>query len=685
MKLIRLEARNFRSYKEVDIDFGKCRLIRIRGRNGVGKSAIVESLGWTIFGRLWGGSSIRDATYRLSPRDEDNRPEQAGHPSVTWTVEINGKRLRVSRWPGGARVEDGSPRPVVTGSRDVHSFLVEQLGMKYDDLRATAWCLQGEVRRPITMATQDRRSLIRRLLLGDRGSRTAGCDRDGNPEKIVNEARRSVKETRDQLDEVIRDLKEAEGQESGARERVDSMREAWRASLERHSLHEVLVATIAGLVRERDGLRHHSADCTANLRAMRRIEARVARFDRAALDEAVARLEDDAVELDCLETALQGATENRLARKATADARAEWYTDVAATLASAIATGECTTCGRRIWSGRATITGKLDHANVKAHEFRLQSDRANVPSEEEVELADDIRRVASEIDVLQDRQSELQYERGYCEAARALLSRNHSQATKHMELEAKIAETIERLEKCERDRGVLDYCEGEHERAKSDLSEAEVEWRKAMERAKELRTRREDLDQEYRQLVQDAMDVSAEAVGIDVHEEVRANLEQMTNDIVERLIRDDGTQRPFKVTIDSDFKPILHEDNGRSPRVSSGGLDVIVALAMRLALMRLVTEKRGQDRGSIGGVLILDEPFGSVDPQWREGLLKLLKTGEWRVSQVVEISSWHRDGGPQEAPGNEVDSRGHTGSDGLEEERVYTVGLADGSATVTEG
>ena len=533
------------------------------------------------------------------------------------------------------------------------------------------------------MATQDRRSLIRGLLLGDRGSRTAGCDRSGNPETIVNEARRSVKETRDQLDKVIRDLKEAEGQESGARERVDSMREAWRASLERHSLHEVLVATIAGLVRERDGLRHHFADCTANLHSMRRIEARVARFDRAALDEAVARLEDEVVELDCLETALQGARDNRLARKGTADARAEWYTDVAATLASAIATGECTTCGRRIWSGRATITGKLDHANVKAHELRLQSDRANVPSEEEVELADDIRRVASEIDVLQDRRSELQYERGYCEAATALLSRNQSQATKHMELEAKIAETMERLEKCERDRGVLDYCEGEHERAKNDLSEAEVEWQKAMERAKDMRTRREDLDQEYRQLVQDAMDVSAEAVGIDVHEEVRANLEQMTNDIVEKLIRDDVTRRPLKVSIDSDFKPILYEHYGRGPRVSSGGLDVI-ALAMRLALMRLVKKKHNPDSGSIGGVLILDEPFGNVDPQRRGRLLKLLKTGEWRVSQVVEISSWHRDGGPQEAPGHEGDSRGHTGSNGLEEERVYTVRLADGSSTVTE-
>ena len=320
MKLIRLEARNFRSYREVDIDFSKCRVIRIRGRNGVGKSAIVESLAWTIFRRLAGESSIRDATYTLSPHHEDSRPKQAGRPCVTWTVEVMGKRLRVSRWPGGARLEDGSRGIVVTGSSRVHSFLIDQLGMEYDDLRATAWCLQGGVMRPITMATQDRRRLIRRLLLEDRGSRTADCDLDGKPEEIVNEARKRVKDVGDQLDEVIRNLKEAEDQESKARDRVESLREAWRVSLERHSLHEVLVATIAGLTGERDGLRTHFGDCTANLRALRKIEARVARFDRAAMDGAIARLENHVVELDCLETALQDAREKRLSRKARADA-----------------------------------------------------------------------------------------------------------------------------------------------------------------------------------------------------------------------------------------------------------------------------------------------------------------------------------------------------------------------------
>ena len=47
----------------------------------------------------------------------------------------------------------------------------------------------------------------------------------------------------------------------------------------------------------------------------------------------------------------------------------------------------------------------------------------------------------------------------------------------------------------------------------------------------------------------------------------------------------------------------------------------MMALAMRLALMRLVKEKQDPDQDPIRGVLILDEPFGNGDPHWREGFL----------------------------------------------------------------
>ena len=268
-------------------------------------------------------------------------------------------------------------------------------------------------------------------------------------------------------------------------------------------------------------------DCTANLRAIREIEARVDRFDSAALDRAVDRLEEELIELDCLETALQDIRDKRLIESSRADAWAGWYAGVAKTLASAIAKGQCSTCERRLWTSHATLMGKRDHAQTKAQEFRLQSDRASAPAEEEVEMSADIRQVAGDIDVLQNRMGELQYEHGYCEAAQPILSRIQSQATQHAGLEAEVAETGEQLVRSKRDRDVLGYCEEEHERLNADLSEAEAKWREAMESARKLRTRRDAFDRRYKQLVQAAMDASAEAVGIDVQEdEMRSALER---------------------------------------------------------------------------------------------------------------------------------------------------------------
>ena len=482
----------------------------------------------------------------------------------------------------------------------------------------------------------------------------------------MQEVRKEVEKARRQLDGEIESLDQAEEKEFGFRERLDSLREAWEASLERRSRHEVLVATIAGLAREREGLCPHLEDCTANLRAIQEIEARVDRFDPADLDRPIARLEDELIGLDCLETALQHTREARLTTKARADARGDWYTNVANTLASAIAKGECSTCERRVWSGRATIEKKRDQANAESQKLRLQSDQANAPAAEEVELSNDILRVTREVYVLQDRVSDLQYEHGYCQAAKALLRRIQSQGAKQAELEARVAEIVERLEECKRDRDAICFREDEHERLNATLSHAEVEWRSAMESTRKRRAERNRLDREYWQLVQNAMDTSAEAVGIHVEEEkVRSDLDQKMNEIWKRLTPDDNPRRPLSVSIDKDFKPTLHEHNGKGPIVSSAGLDVMVALAMRLALTSLVKEKHNSAKDFIGGggVLILDEPFGSVDAQWRKGLFDLLKTDEWGVTQVVDITSWDRAGEKER------------------EETVYTVNLANGEVS----
>ena len=195
MKLIGVEMRGFRLYPELHLEFNGCQLIRISGRNGAGKSTIVESLEWTLFGRLRARDTILAATHR-------GRHRQQRAPEVTWIVELEcGTRFEFIRWRGGARVQswpaESWPVPK-TGPSQVTSFMAEKLGIQYDDLRATAWCLQGDVRRPVAMAKQKRRGLIRRLLLEERGKRyrrkEPGCRTGGYRAEGAAGSERSAKE-----------------------------------------------------------------------------------------------------------------------------------------------------------------------------------------------------------------------------------------------------------------------------------------------------------------------------------------------------------------------------------------------------------------------------------------------------------------------------------------------------------
>ena len=660
MRLIRAEAGGFRSYWKLNLDFKGCQLIRICGKNGIGKSTIIESLGWTIFGRLRDGSSIRAATHR-SPRSakEAGASRQQSLPWVGWTVEIEGQRLLICRQRGQAMVADAWGQVIETGSRRVTQYMVDRLGIDYDDLRATSWCLQGDVMRPVSMAKQDRRHLIRRLLLVDGESSAAVENRDAEPTDTVRKARQQLRNARDNLDQAKSDLAKAEELESGARKRLDRLRERCRASLEQRSLHEVLLAKIGGLEREREGLRKDLDDCVADLRAMREIENQADRFDPSVLHKAITQLEDDLTELDCLETALQDAREQRLVRNAAAKAQCDWYTAVSETLASAIARGECSTCERRVWTGHSTLTKKLDNAKAEAKQARLRSARTNTPGRQEAELSDDIRRLAREIDARQARVSELQYEHGYAEAAKSLLHRIPSQVAKQDELVGRLSEVVRCIEQREQELGANGYRDGEHQRLEAEVKNAEIAWRTAKEHVREKRKKRDLLDRECWNLAQAAVDSSAEAVGIRTDEDdVRSRLETEMDKIVNEL--GDCSQPPLVVSVDKDFKPTLHERDRDGPEVRSGGLDVMVALAMRLALVGLMREQRPEP-GSICDLLMLDEPFGNVDSPRAKRFLELLLKNE--KCQVLEIASASRVEHPETAT-------------------VCTVCVKDGTATV---
>lgn len=87
------------------------------------------------------------------------------------------------------------------------------------------------------------------------------------------------------------------------------------------------------------------------------------------------------------------------------------------------------------------------------------------------------------------------------------------------------------------------------------------------------------------------------------------------------------------LTLDASFAPSL-VDEGVSKTVISGGEEDVVALSLRLALSELIQERQGRPMS----LLILDEVFGSLDAERRQGVLDRLFSLKGRFAQILVIS-----------------------------------------------
>ena len=106
-------------------------------------------------------------------------------------------------------------------------------------------------------------------------------------------------------------------------------------------------------------------------------------------------------------------------------------------------------------------------------------------------------------------------------------------------------------------------------------------------------------------------------------------LEELTSGFV-GILTDD---RHEVVRLDEGFTPTMMEGGEDSP-VVSGGTEDVLALSMRLALGQLLAQRAGQPVE----LLVLDEPFGSLDEVRRGNVLSLLERLQTVYPQVVIIS-----------------------------------------------
>lgn len=156
MRLLRLEARNFRSFAEIDLDLNASGVFSITGPNGAGKSSIFAAIEWALYGGRSGPGTPRVA------REGVEREECV----VTLEFEVADHVLRVTRVDGkDAWLTDvaGEERLAQTLSGTSREVAV-RLGLTKEMFRGTFYAPQKEVEALSSKDPRRRKDQLERLL-----------------------------------------------------------------------------------------------------------------------------------------------------------------------------------------------------------------------------------------------------------------------------------------------------------------------------------------------------------------------------------------------------------------------------------------------------------------------------------------------------------------------------------------
>lgn len=282
---VELRLTNFMSYgtRAPSLDFGLFHVACLSGRNGQGKSALLDAITWA----LWGEARKSSGSHK--PDDELVRIG-AREMAVELVFDLEGERYRVSRsYVRSATGKTSKPglelqvydpdtdgfRPLTGPSiRETQETLDKLLGIDYDTFINSAFLLQGRSDEFTKKKPSERKEILARILNLERYERLADRARDRE-----NEARERLERTEIEMERLRQALedepvwKEERAQVDAdlaeARVRSEALRVEEQACTER-------LAALDACAREASGIRE-SLDTLAERQAQHEEDARVLR------------------------------------------------------------------------------------------------------------------------------------------------------------------------------------------------------------------------------------------------------------------------------------------------------------------------------------------------------------------------------------------------------------------------
>jgi len=160
MLLKTLTLRNYRKYKNVDVEFPDG-IIGIIGLNGVGKTTLIEAIGWVLFGH-----HAARTTKELIKREGASANEAC---SVALEFELEGDGYKVVREmlgknlvPRASLVING--KLITNNAEEVTEVVEDRIGMDYPSFFTSVFARQKELNALSSMKAAERKKLVLRML-----------------------------------------------------------------------------------------------------------------------------------------------------------------------------------------------------------------------------------------------------------------------------------------------------------------------------------------------------------------------------------------------------------------------------------------------------------------------------------------------------------------------------------------
>jgi len=162
MVIKNLKLVNYRRFANLSLELPE-NLIGIIGRNGTGKSTMVEAIGWALFGNRIARTDKQDIRSQFL---QDNSPCSTeieilyGQHEYRILRQLKGKNA-VSE---AAIYRDGRPQPEAVQERGVNEYIESLLKLDYRSFLASAYARQKDLAALSSMQPEERRRTINRLI-----------------------------------------------------------------------------------------------------------------------------------------------------------------------------------------------------------------------------------------------------------------------------------------------------------------------------------------------------------------------------------------------------------------------------------------------------------------------------------------------------------------------------------------